>query len=183
MPCGMKISLPSFFEVSEAALGTVNDMLRSARVIEFCRYASQELREKTAKIQKIFDESKERIFLTCMSIVAACLDPAPFFGAMAVGAVSNFIIEGMHGTLASPNSLFLDRAYEVLIAQTSLVAVNIGCKAVQSVSFQYFPHTWKEGAVSSMISGVIAGATLAAFARRVYAFVMGKISSGNISPA
>lgn len=170
--CGLQISPPSLRQMATAVSESVHHALTSVRFFELGEYVSSELRAHMEKVRRIFDGAKEYILFTCMSMAAALLDPAPFFGAMAVGVVSNFLIEFMHGTPASSTSFFLEHAYEGFIAQTALVSVNLGCKAVQSLNFQFFPPMLREGPISAMIAGLIAGATFASAARRMYAVVV-----------
>ena len=172
---------PSFFrEMGTTVSNSVHHVFQSTRIYELCDYVSAALRANMAKVQQLFDSAKDLILLTCMSTIAAFLDPAPFFGSFAVGMVSNFLIEFMHGAPASGRTFFLERAYEEFIAQSALVSVNLGCKAIQSLNFQFFPHMWREGAVSSMIAGLIAGATVASAARRIYASVLGTVGMSRL---
>jgi hypothetical protein len=135
------------------------------------------------RVRQVFEQSKGLFLLTGMSMIAALLDPAPFFGAMGVGIGANFIVEFMHGTEASSHSIFLDRIYELFIAETALVTVNLGCKAIQLMNFQYFLNTCRDGAVSSMVAGLLAGGALAAFAKRVYGLAVGRIGRDSAVPA
>ena len=180
--CGVQFYPPSFREMAKTTSHAAYAVLKSARIIEFHEYVSKNLQETMVKVQRLFDDFKDLILLTCMSSIVAILDPGPFFGALVVGVISIFIIEYMHGTSGSTKSLFLEKAYEVFIAQTALVSVNLGCKAIQSVNFQFFPHTWRDSAVSSMIAGLLAGATLAAFAQRLYALALRKIGDNGTMP-
>lgn len=173
--CGASLRPPSFREIIQATQHAVYAGLQRVRIIEFCEYTSQQLLETIRKVQMAFDRSKEQIFMAGMSAIAAVLNPAPFFGAMAVGVVSTFIIELMYRTRSSPRSIFLEKAYELFIAQTAFVAVNVGCKVIQSVNFQFFPSIWREGVISSMFSGLIAGASLTSCALRLYALALEKM--------
>lgn len=176
----MPMSLQEFADSTSRA---VVDALRAARIIEFCEYVSKKVQELAERVQKLFYESKHLIFFTCMSAVAFCLDPATFFGAMLVGAVSNFMIEYLYGTLNSPKSIFVEKAYELFLIQTTLVGVSTGCMAVQAFNFQYFPSMWREGSVSGMLGGVVAGATVAALVRRLCTLVANKLWGGGAQEA
>jgi len=173
--CGIRIHPPSFHEIADQASHAVHSALKSARVIELCGYISTKLQAITEKVQRVFEGYKDLILLFCMSTVAAVLDPAPFLGAMAVGAGAHFIIETTHGMSGAPRSWFLEKAYEFFIAQTAFVAVNLGCKAVESVNVQFFTTTWRDGAISSMLGGLIAGASVAACVQRIYALAAGRL--------
>jgi hypothetical protein len=166
--CGIRFCPPSFREIGERVSNAVVSVLKEGRIIEFGEYVSKNLRETMEKVGKVFGGSKELLFLAAMSTVAAVLDPWTFFSAMAVGAAANLCFNSISGTIGTPDSIFLEKPYEAFIAQTTLVSVTLGCKAIQSMSTAFFSQRVRDGGVSSIFSGLLAGAALAAYAQKVY---------------
>ncbi len=165
--CGSFCWLPSWHEMAEKAAGALYSILDTVRVIELYGYVATQLQEMAHKVQRVFEASKELILFAGASAVVAVVNPTLFFGAMAVGIGLNFLIEGMHGPSASQPSLVVGRAYEFFIAQTTLAAVTVGCKAIHSFNVQWLLAMHREGIVSATIAGLLAGAACATVIQRV----------------
>ena len=169
------VCFPTFHEMVENASAAAESVVRSSRIIELCEQTSIEGWALIGKVQKVFDESKGLLIFAAVTAVAAYLNPAPFFGAMAVGFAGHTIIECMYRSPATVRSIFLEKTHEMIVAQSTLVSVGLFCKAIQIANSSSLFASLKEGPVSAMFAGVIAGAVVSALARRVSMIVLQRI--------
>lgn len=166
--CGISWQLPTWQEMAEQTTQACHRLLSRIRLLEFVEYASCQLHRTIAKVQQVAEALKEPIIFAVASTIAALLNPAPFFGAMAVGLGLGLMLDGMYGAPGGRRTVASGRGHELCIAQTTLAAVTLGCQAVQSVSLPWVPVFYREGTVSAAGAGLLAGAVCAAVVRRFY---------------
>ena len=163
--CGLPISIPSPRSLFEPIVNGADHVLRSARVYEFADYVSSGLRALIERISTLFTNSKETLLFIGVSVAVAVADPARFFGGCGVGIAANLVLGSvMRGHHVS---LFSECMGEATVAQSALAAVHITCRAIQSTNAHVFPSAYREGAVSSMLSGLWAGFVLTDVVRRL----------------
>jgi hypothetical protein len=164
--CGFSIPNPRDF-FSPITNGTAQVTQAVRRVFECAKAATGQLRALIGKIASFINESKRTIFFIGLSAAVAVLDPVRFLGAFGVGVVANLVLGGVargHQVLLASGSM-----NEATVAQASLAAVHMACRAIQSTSASHvFPSNFREGAVSSMLSGLWAGFVLTDVGRRFF---------------
>jgi hypothetical protein len=163
--CGLPISLPNPRSFFEPIVNGTTRVLQAARVFEFAEYASARLRALMERVSTLFNDSKETLLFIGVSAAVALAEPAKFFGACGVGMAANLVLGSvMRGHQVS---LFSESMGEATVAQAALAAVHITCRAIQSTNAHAFPSAFREGAVSSMLSGLWAGFVLTDIIRRL----------------
>lgn len=163
--CGLPMSIPSPRSIFESIVDGTDHVLRSARVYEFADYVSSGLRALIERISTLFNNSKETLLFIGVSTAMAVADPVRFFGGCGVGIAANLVLGGM--MRGHRGSWFSECMGEATVAQSALAAVHITCRAIQATNTHVFPSAHREGAVSSMLSGLWAGFVLTDVVRRL----------------
>jgi hypothetical protein len=118
--------------------------------------AATKLQILAGKIAAFVVESKSMLFFIGISVAVAVSDPVRFFGACGAGVATSLALGGIMKGHRVP--LVSESMSEAAGAQAAIASVHMICRAIQSTSGTYvFPSNFREGAVSSMLSGFWAG--------------------------
>lgn len=170
--CGVHFSFPNPGAAVEPIVRGASNLVQRTRVRELGAYTCASVRALVVRIQRLFDSSKEVLFFVGISLAMACLDPTRFCASVAAGVAANLAFGVLNGF--STRSLIVERVGIVAVAQSAFAVVHLGCRAVQSSNVYLLPSAVREGSVSSMCAGFVAGVVLVEVVRSVYFSVCGE---------
>lgn len=143
-------------------------LLQRTYVFDLCRGAAHLAQDAALRIQQLLQTYKQPLVFVATSAIAATLDPGPFFSGAVAGFLGDSVIELLSEAPPTSRAFFLEHFYETSIIQSALLTVQVACRLLQGPHAPPFGPRRRDGVVGSTLSGVVAGAALAAAGRRLY---------------
>ena len=151
----------------------INSCLSSASTFahnRFCTFqntTNQIFHNAVQKVHSFFKEHGHVLMMIAACAISAYLSPPMFFSGLAVGMVGTLLLDYLNASSNSIASFLLDRKHDVFLVHATLTTVSIVSKIVEAANSQLFADMSRNGLVSCLLSGILAGSTIIALSRKI----------------
>jgi len=133
----------------------------------FQSMTNQAFHNTVQKVHSFFKEHGHILMTIAACSISAYLSPQLFFSGLAVGMFGTLLLDYLNGSSQSIASFLLDRGHDVFLVHATLTTVSAISKIVEAANSQFFASMSRDGLVSCLLSGILAGSTIIALSRKI----------------